>query len=127
MSSKVEITAIHSTLLKKKPIPGSELNEDEISSINKGDIQRIVWSGDSIDGHTKISLADEAGNWYVYNAHWDGLPVIEEEMNGITPKKLDTPYFSQRDNFRISGVEIKSKFKFSVPRFIFMNDISTGI
>ena len=103
MSSKVSITAKNSTLLKKRPVQGSDLTENEISAIDKGDVQRIVWSGDSVDGHTKISLADDAGNWYIYDAHWDGLPVVEEEMNGITPKKLDTPYFSQRDNFRDSN------------------------
>ncbi len=100
MSSKVTITANQDTLLKKKPVQSSELADDEVVVVDEGKEYVLVWRDVSSDGHTKVSLDYDGGNWYIFDAHWDGLTPVEPEKNGITPKKLDTPYFSQRDNYR---------------------------
>ena len=97
------ITAITNTLLKKEPKQGSELESSEKVNVSQGETYDIVWEGKDGAGHKKVSLANDEGNWFIYTKHWEGLTEAEEKFIGITPKKLQTPYFSQRDNYRDSG------------------------
>ncbi len=88
-----QITAIHNTLLKKHPIQGSELAEDQKVSVSAAKDYAVESIGESEVGHTLVTLAYGAGTWYVYDDHWSGLKSHSE----VT---LPVPYFSQRDNYR---------------------------
>jgi len=97
------ITAITKTLLKREPKQGSELEDNDKIDVAAGDTYEIVWEGKDGAGHKKVSLANDEGNWFIFTKHWEGVEVTEEPFIGIVPKKLDTPYFSQRDNYRDSS------------------------
>lgn len=91
-----KITANGETLLKKEAVPASELKDDQTVLVPIGSVYEIVWQGPEIDKHVKVSLANGAGNWYVYAPHWSGL---EQAKSVKTDSKvLDVPYYSQRDN-----------------------------
>lgn len=93
------ITAKQDTLLKKDPRPGSELGDDEKVNVPEGKTYQLVWKGKEGDSHIKVSLAYGGGNWFIYAPHWDGLK--EEKPAKVKGgRELDTPYFSQRDNYR---------------------------
>lgn len=94
------ITAKQGTLLKKEPIQSSELDDDQKVSVEEGKTYQLVWKGNSGDGHTKVSLAYGGGNWFVYDDHWKGIEPSTTPDPIPGGKVLDTPYFSQRDNYR---------------------------
>lgn len=101
---KVEkITAKHPTLLKKEPVQGSALAIDQKVSVAEGKTYEIVWRGNSGDGHTKVSLAYNGGNWFIYDDHWEGLGAESPAPSASGNKDLGTRYFSQRDNYRDAG------------------------
>jgi GH24 family phage-related lysozyme (muramidase) len=93
------IVAKQDTVLKKEPVDSSTLAADEKVSVAKDKSYQLVWHGKEGDNHMKVSLAYGGGNWFVYLPHWKGLK--EEKVPAVGgAKKLDTPYFSQRDNYR---------------------------
>lgn len=98
------IKASCDTILKKEPIQGSELHDNQKSSVNAGKEYKIVWKGKPADNHVKVSLAYGAGNWFIYTPHWEGAEetgtVEVEESSPTGDRLLGTPYFSQRDNYR---------------------------
>tara|TARA_B100000427_G_scaffold281005_1_gene251968 strand:+ start:355 stop:1167 length:813 start_codon:yes stop_codon:yes gene_type:complete len=98
-----KIEAIIDTYLKKEPIQASSLPETEKVKVETGKTYSVVWKGKSGNGHTKVVLSHNGGTWFIYNDHWSGLGVEPELYVGMTPKKLDTKYYSQRDNFRDSS------------------------
>lgn len=98
-SKRGRITAIAGTFLKKAPVQSSELSKDEKKFVPVGEGYDIVWQSKEADNHVKVSLAYNAGNWYVYAPHWAGLleqnvskPEVDQDV------LLSTPYYSQRDN-----------------------------
>ena len=93
------ITATHDTLLKKEPIQGSDLADDQKVNVAEGKTYQVVWKGKEGDNHVKVSLAYGAGNWFVYVPHWEGLKE-EKEVSVKGGRELDVRYFSQRDNYR---------------------------
>ena len=93
------IEAKQDTVLKREPVDSSSLAADEKVSVAKGKTYQLVWSGKEGDNHIKVSLAYNGGNWFIYAPHWSGLKA-EQTPVATGGKKLDTPYFSQRDNYR---------------------------
>jgi len=97
------ITAKQDTWLKKSSKAVQLLADDQKVFVPKGKSYSIVWqSSNSESGHVKVSLASDAGNWYVFPGHWNGLssvvnPDIDKPVQG-RPRKC--VYYSQRDNYR---------------------------
>ena len=100
------ITAKRGTILKKRPVQSSELNSNEKVDVPAGKTYQIVWRSKEADGHVKVSLAYNAGNWYIFAPHWDGVSESEpphdnsgSNAGSSTGKTLNVPYYSQRDNY----------------------------
>jgi GH24 family phage-related lysozyme (muramidase) len=100
------ITAKRGTILKKRPVQSSELNSNEKVDVPAGKTYQIVWRSKEADGHVKVSLAYNAGNWYIFAPHWDGISESEpphdnsgSNTGSSTGKTLNVPYYSQRDNY----------------------------
>ena len=93
------IVSKQDTVLKKEPVDSATLDADQKVSVAKDKSYQLVWRGKEGDNHLKVSLAYGGGNWFIYLPHWKGLE--EEQPPAVAgAKKLDTPYFSQRDNYR---------------------------
>lgn len=99
-----KIKAKSDTLLKKAPVGGSELSDDQKVAVPAGKEYSVIWRGKEDGGHVKVSLDFNLGNWYVFAGHWDGLAESAPAANAAPAvaadgkKVLPTPYFSQRDN-----------------------------
>lgn len=88
-----QITALQNTLLKKQPVQGSSLADDQKVMVNAG----REYSVDTINinelGHTQLTFSYGLGTWFVYDKHWAGLKHDQATA-------LDVKYYSQRDNYR---------------------------
>ena len=91
-----KITANQSSLLKKLPVQGSELADDQKVLVSNGKEYKVLSFGEDIDGHVEVTLDYGAGTWYIYKDHWNGLT---PDGGSILPVR----YFSQRDNYRDSS------------------------
>jgi hypothetical protein len=101
------IMAFQNTFLKREPVPSDQLKNDQKVEVTTGKTYDIVWQSEEKDKHIKVSLAHNAGNWYVYAPHWVGLGLQQVEVEQSKPepgkKVLKVPYYSQRDNYRDSS------------------------
>lgn len=99
-----KIKAKNATLLKKAPVAGSELADDQKVAVEIDKEYGVIWRGKEDGGHVKVSFDYGLGNWYIFAGHWDGLTESAPPTNAALvvsangKKVLDTPYFSQRDN-----------------------------
>lgn len=91
-----KITANQSSLLKKLPVQGSELADDQKVLVSNGKEYKVLSFGEDVDGHVEVTLDYGAGTWYIYKDHWNGLT---PDGGSILPVR----YFSQRDNYRDSS------------------------
>jgi lysozyme len=94
----VAIKAIEATLLKKRPVDGSELSDNEKVSVEPGK----TFNGCKIlkdeAGHKLLELPGGAGQWYLFPGHWEGLGAPSRAPASASRKVLKVPYQSQRDN-----------------------------
>ena len=69
----VNITAMQATFLKKRPLPGTELADNEKSAIEPGK----AFAGCKIlkaeNGHKLLELPFGLGEWFVFPSHWTGF------------------------------------------------------
>lgn len=111
-----KITAKQATLLKKAPVDGATLDDNQKVSIEVGKELQVVWRGKEADNHVKVSLDYNQGNWYVFAPHWTGLTTSAPPTNAplkVTNKVLlSTPCFSQRDNIA-NGTDLPYRTCFS--------------
>ena len=105
----VNITAMQATLLKKRPVPGTELADNEKSAIEPGK----AFAGCKIlkeeHGHKLLELPGGAGTWFVFPSHWTGFVPPTATGSG---KVLTVKYQSQRNN-KTSGSDDYSRTCFS--------------
>jgi hypothetical protein len=91
---EVTVTALRDTLIKREPVPSSDLADDEKVPSEEGKTYAKARALRSINGHTLLDLPYGAGQWWLWDSHWSGL-------GGATAAgevRLDVRYFSQRDN-----------------------------
>lgn len=69
----MKITAKVMTKLKKKPIASTYLIPTEFIDVPVGKTYEVTTAIAAKANHTQIDLAFNAGNWFVFNEHWDGL------------------------------------------------------
>ena len=109
----VNITAMQATLLKKRPVPGNELTDNEKSIIEPGK----AFTGCKIlkeeNGHKLLLLPFGLGEWFIFPSHWTGfVPQSGPPSATSSGKVLAVKYQSQRDN-KTSGSDDYSRTCFS--------------
>ena len=111
--ASVDIKAMQATLLKKRPVAGTELADNEKSAVEPGK----AFAGAKVlkeeNGHKLLELPFGMGDWWVYPSHWDGFApkaaAPADTGNGV---KLAVKYQSQRDN-KTSGADNAGRTCFS--------------
>ena len=95
----VNITAMQTTLLKKRPVPGTELTDNEKSTIKAGK----AFTGCKIlkeeNGHKLLELPFGMGEWFVFPSHWIGFVPQSVAPRATGAVDLKVPYWPQTDNF----------------------------
>jgi lysozyme len=98
----VEITSNTKTWFKKRPIPSTELSNNEKSSVVAKRTIRNCKVLDKKDKHTLLELGFGLGKWWVFDEHWEGLVTTTEVKPYATTGDLrylrNFPYFYQVDN-----------------------------
>ncbi len=99
------MTVLKTTVLKKRPVDSSSLQEAEKFTLNAGTIYG-VGSYAIADNHIKVALTEELAQFgntgYVF-PDFVQLKRGDKAFNPLPPQvELNVPYFSQRDNPRYS-------------------------
>ena len=96
-----DLTATNNTLLKKEPVPSSELEDNEKSQIDKGKAFKGAKVLATQDNHTQVELPYGLGTWWLFDGHWAELDGKEDkpEPAGDGSVNLSVPYFNQVDNY----------------------------
>ena len=96
-----DLTATNNTLLKKEPVPSSELEDNEKSQIDKGKAFKGAKVLATQDNHTQVELPYGLGTWWLFDGHWAELDGKEDkpEPAGDGSVNLAVPYFNQVDNY----------------------------
>jgi GH24 family phage-related lysozyme (muramidase) len=115
-AATVSITAMQATLLKKRPVAGTELADNEKVAVEPGKAYAGAKVLTEENGHKLLELPGGAGQWFVYPSHWDGFapkpaaaPAAPSTGSGV---KLAVKYQSQRDN-KTSGADNAGRTCFS--------------
>ncbi len=95
---EVNVTAKRETVLKKRPVPSSELAENEKATVPAGKAYAKAQVLGTEAGHTRLELPYGGGQWWLFDDHWSGLSAAPAQPSGSV--KLAVPYQSQRDNYR---------------------------
>ena len=106
----VTMKANQATVLKKRPVEASELNDNEKISIEPGKAYADCKVLKEEAGHKLIELPFGQGEWFAFTSHWDGLG--PKPAAGGTAKVLPVTYQSQRDN-KTSGADNAGRTCFS--------------
>ena len=97
-NNKRQIVALQDTVLKKEPKQSFELDFTLKKDIKKGrayDIENIV----DLGAHSRVTLAWGAGEWYIYNPHWEVSDYFEKKVEKDSNRiVLGVKYISQRDS-----------------------------
>ena len=91
-----DLTATNNTLLKKEPVPSSELEDNEKSEIDKGKAFKGAKVLATQDNHTQVELPYGLGTWWLFDGHWAELDGKEDkpEPAGDGSVNLSVPYFN---------------------------------
>ena len=99
--AKVDLKCIVATLLKKRPIPGDQLSENEKHAIEVGKTYAdcVVLKDEA--GHKLLGLPFGMGNWWTYPPHWEGFATGPKATppSATGPVDLKVPFWPQTDNF----------------------------
>lgn len=94
---KLQIIALKPTILKKEPLQSYQLSYNNKKDVAKGKSYQVI---DIVNEgiHSKVTLDYGAGLWYIYNPHWEVVPINGTVGDGVTSKILKVKYFPQRDS-----------------------------
>ena len=95
----VNIKAMQATLLKKVPLAGSDLEDDQKVEIEAGQEYKGCIVLEAADGHKLIELPFGQGQWWVFPSHWTGFMAPAAAISATGPVDLKVPYWPQTDNF----------------------------
>ncbi|MFM7440375.1 MAG: hypothetical protein ACKO2V_17555 [Snowella sp.] len=79
-------TATADTILKKAPVQGSTLPDDQKVDVPDGKIYGIEKVIETDGLHSHVELESNAGSWWIFLPHWDtgaAKPVITPSATGI--------------------------------------------
>lgn len=109
-----DIKCMVATLLKKKPIAGTELADNEKSAIEPGKAFKGCKVLKEEAGHKLVDLPFGMGEWWIFPSHWtfgSDAPAAAPAATG-NGVKLAVKYMSQRDN-KTSGADNAGRTCFS--------------
>lgn len=66
-----KLTVTHDTFIKDSPSPSAELAANQKTFIPQGEVLVATTITESQDQHFKVSLANKAGEGYIYVDHWN--------------------------------------------------------
>jgi hypothetical protein len=89
------------TLLKKKPVAGTELAENEKSAVEPGKAYAGCKVLKEEAGHKLVDLPGGAGQWFVYPSHWEGFAAkpAAATPSATGPVDLAVPFWEQTNNY----------------------------
>jgi uncharacterized protein YvpB len=97
------VTALRSTILKKRPVESAQLQPTERSNFNTGDFYGVS-SYMIQDGHIKVALTEEVPNFGNTGFVFPDFVQMKRGGRAFNPipgtVEMNVPYFSQRDNPR---------------------------
>ena len=113
-AATVDLTCMVATLLKKKPVAGTELADGEKVSIEPGKAYAGCKVLKEEAGHKLVELPFGQGQWFVFPSHWEGFApkAAAAPTASGTGKVLPVKYQSQRDN-KASGADNAGRTCFS--------------
>jgi len=79
-------TATADTILKKEPIQGSRLPDDQKVDVPEGKTFGIKQVIETDGVHSHVELESDAGSWWIFLPHWDtgeAKPVITPSTTGV--------------------------------------------
>ncbi len=94
---EVTATANRETVIKKRPVPSSELADNEKTTVPAGKVYAKARVLGAEAGHTLLDLPFGAGQFWLFDDHWSGLAAAPATGGSA---RLSVPYQSQRDNYR---------------------------
>ena len=95
----VTITAMQATLLKKRPVPGTELADNEKVAVEPGKTYAGCKVLKEEAGHKQLELPGGAGTWFVFPSHWTGFVPQSVAPSPTGAVDLKVPFWQQTDNF----------------------------
>ena len=95
----VNIKAMQATLLKKVPLAGSDLEDDQKVEIEAGQEYKGCIVLEAADGHKLIELPFGQGQWWLFPSHWTGFVAPAADISATGPVDLKVPYWPQTDNY----------------------------
>ena len=94
----VDLKCMVATLLKKRPVAGTELAENEKSAIEPGKAYAGCKVLKEENGHKLLELPGGAGQWWCYMPHWEvaGKAAAPAATGAVD---LPVPFWNQVDNY----------------------------
>lgn len=96
------ITSRQQTWFKKKPVDSDTLPNDQKAKVYQGRTIRNCEILAHEAGHTYLQLGFGLGDWWVFDAHWDGIytdsTVKQYAQEGSLRSLRNFPYFWQQNN-----------------------------
>ena len=97
--ASVDITAMQATLLKKRPVAGTELADNEKVAVEPGKAFKGCKVLKEENGHKQLELPGAAGQWFVFPSHFIGFVPQSVAPSATGPVDLKVPYWPQTDNY----------------------------
>jgi lysozyme len=94
----VTIKAMQATLLKKRPVAGTELADNEKSAVEVGKEYAKAQVLDTEAGHTLLDLPYGAGQFWLFDDHWQGLSATPAQPTGGEVKLPGFIHWDQKNN-----------------------------
>ena len=99
--AKVDLKCIVATLLKKRPVPGDQLAENEKHAVEVGKTYAGVVVLKDEAGHKLLGLPFGMGEWFAYPPHWEGFATGPKATPPSATGAVDlkVPFWPQTDNY----------------------------
>jgi hypothetical protein len=98
-STSVDIKAMQATLLKKKPVAGTELADNEKVAVEPGKAYAGCKVLKEEAGHKLLELPGGSGQWWVYGPHW----TFGSDAPAPAPAAAEATGSGKVSNHRLAG------------------------
>lgn len=115
----MKITANQNTVLKKRPIQSYSLKPNEVVVIEKGKVHQVNSIEIAPDKHVLVDLAFDAGEWFIFEPHWNGLDFDNEEEENEVNVIIDAG-----DGFVVKDEINWSNFDDPVSKFFTVGEVT---
>jgi lysozyme len=122
---EVNVTAKRETVLKKRPVPSSELAENEKATVPVGKAYAKAQVLGAEAGHTRLELPYGGGQWWLFDDHWSGLSAAPAQPSGGEVKLPGFIHWDQKDNASDGWRECQSSSIAMCLKFLGIGNLST--